>query len=456
MDVLLTHGYFIVEDEKEQGIMRPYPPLGILYLSKFLKDRALDVGLFDTTFSDFDTLLSEIKDKQPNAVAIYTNLMTKLNVIRLMKAIRKEAVLEQTKIILGGPDVTYNYKRYLKAGADFIVIGEGEETLFELVTAIKRNEPYLEIAGIAYTNKGAAVKNTARVKIKNINELPFPDREGIDLNAYLEVWKKYHGQSTISISTQRGCPYTCKWCSTAVYGQSYRRRSPELVADEVAYLIETYNPDSLWFVDDVFTVSHKWIASLHQEFLKRGIKISFECITRAERLTDEVLKQLAEMGCSKIWIGAESGSQRIIDQMDRRVDINLVREMMLKTKAYGIQSGTFIMVGYPTETLEDIYTTTRYLKAAQPDNFTITVAYPIVGTDLYNEIEQAIIHELDWETTTDRDIEFKRTYSRKFYDYAVRYIVNEVNAELKTKSPTEKLKHKAKAQLAHVGMLLNK
>lgn len=456
MDVFLTHGYFIAEDEKEQGIMRPYPPLGILYISKFLKDRALDVGLFDATFSDFKTLLNEIKNNQPKAVAIYTNLMTKLNVIRLMKAIRKEDALKQTKIILGGPDVSYNYEKYLKAGADFIVIGEGEETLFELVTAIKRDESHQEIAGIAYIDEGKYIKNTARTKIKNINELPFPDREGIDLNAYLKVWKKYHRQSTISISTQRGCPYTCKWCSTAVYGQSYRRRSPELVADEVAYLIQTYKPDSLWFVDDVFTVSHKWIAGLHQEFKKRGIKIAFECITRAERLTDEVLQQLAEMGCSKIWIGAESGSQRIIDKMDRRVDINLVRDMMLKTKAYGIQSGTFIMVGYPTETLEDIYTTTRYLKSAQPDNFTITVAYPIVGTDLYNEIEQDIIHELDWETTTDREIEFKRTYSRKFYDYAVRYIVNEVNAELRTKSFTEKLKHKAKAQLAHVGMLLNK
>lgn len=456
MDVFLTHGYFIAEDEKEQQIMRPYPPLGILYISKFLKERNINVGLFDSTFSRFDTLLSEVKSKQPKSIAIYTNLMTKLNVIRLMKEIRKDDVLSETKIILGGPDVTYNYEKYLKAGADFIVIGEGEETMFELVSAIRDRESFSEISGIAFKQAGEYVKNTARTKIKNINELPFPDREGIDLQAYLDVWKKHHGQSTISVSTQRGCPYTCKWCSTAVYGQSYRRRAPELVADEIEHLIKTYNPDSLWFVDDVFTVSHKWITALHQEFMNRGIRIAFECITRAERLTDEVLQQLSEMGCSKIWIGAESGSQRIIDKMDRRVDIDLVRDTMLKTKEYGIQSGTFIMVGYPTETLEDIYTTTNYLKSAQPDNFTITVAYPIVGTDLYSEIKKDILHELNWETTTDRDIDFKRTYSRKFYDYAVRYIVNEVNAEIRAKSATQKWKHKAKAQLAHIGMLLNK
>ena len=456
MDVLLTHGYFIREDEKEKDIMRPYPPLGLLYISKYLKNNSIDVGLFDSTFSSFEALTTEILLKKPESIAIYTNLMTKLNVIKLMKFIRKEDELNSTKIILGGPDVSYNYEKYLNAGADYIVIGEGEETMLELVKSIVSNDNCHEIDGIAFKNEKEFFKNKPRQKIKNVDDLPQPDREGIDLNAYLEVWKKYHGQSTISISTQRGCPYTCKWCSTAVYGQSYRRRSAKLVADEVEELIEKYNPDSLWFVDDVFTVSHKWVTSLHLEFKRRGIKIAFECITRAERLTDQVLEQLAEMGCSKIWIGAESGSQRIIDQMDRRVDINLVKDMILKTKTYGIDTGTFIMVGYPTETIEDIETTVNYLKAAKPDNFTITVAYPIVGTGLYSQIENKITSNLNWETSTDREIEFTRTYSRKFYDYAVRYIVNEVNSELNKEDKFRSLKQKTKAKLARVGMLLNK
>lgn len=456
MDVLLTHAYFIHEDEKEKKLMRPYPPLGLLYISSYLKQYDIEVDLFDSTFFSFDELKTHIVTTKPTSVAIYTNLMTKLNVIRLMNFIKSNESTKSIKIILGGPDVTYNYQKYLKAGADFIVIGEGEQTIHELITAISNQDTFEKIKGIAYKIDEEFIKNDARLKIKNIDELPFPDREGINLKLYLDAWKNHHGSNAVSISTQRGCPYTCKWCSTAVYGQSYRRRSPKLVADEVESIIRTYNPDSLWFVDDVFTVSHKWITGLHEEFIKRKIYIPFECITRAERLNKEILRKLSEMGCSKIWIGAESGSQKIIDEMDRRVDVNLVKEMMIETKKHGIESGTFIMVGYPTETIEDIYLTTKYLKQAQPNHFTITVAYPIVGTDLYNQVKEKIINKLDWQTSTDREIDFKRTYSRKFYDYAVRYVVNEVNSTSKKYNLKQKSIYKLKAKAAQLGMIMNK
>lgn len=427
MDVLLTHGYFINADEVEQKIMRPYPPLGLLYISAYLKKYDLEVAVFDTTFSNYIDQQKYILKHQPGVIAIYANLMTKVNNIRLMHWIKSQAELSHVQIIMGGPDVTYNYENYLRFGADYLVIGEGEQTMKELCYAILNQEDYSNIPGIAFQNtEGAFIRTEPREKIKKMDALPLPDREAIDLDKYLHAWKSFHGTNTLNISTQRGCPYTCKWCSTAVYGKSYRRRSPHLVADEIELLIQRYNPDSLWFVDDVFTVNHKWLSELHQEFLQRKIKIPFECITRAERLNDQVLQQLKEMGCSKIWIGAESGSQRIIDEMDRRVDVDTVRDMIIKTKNYGIQTGTFIMVGYPKETEEDIEQTVRYLKQSNPDQFTITVAYPIKGTGLYNQVENIITTRLDWETSTDRDIDFERTYSRKYYDYAVRYIVNEV------------------------------
>lgn len=432
MDVLLTHAYYLQEDEKEKEIMRPYPPLGILYISAFLKEKKVDTHLFDATFSSIEAHKEYILKNQPKVIAIYTNLMTKLNVIKLVKWLKNNTATQFTQIILGGPDVTYNYANYLKTGADYIIIGEGEETTFELSNHLlgKTNGSIKEIQGIAYLENNQPVKNDARIKIKNIDDLPFPDRESIDIGQYQNVWKQHHGASTISISTQRGCPYTCKWCSTAVYGQSYRRRSPKLVADEIETIISSYNPDSLWFVDDVFTVSHKWIDGLHEEFIARGIKVAFECITRAERLNDDILGKLKEMGCSKIWIGAESGSQRIIDEMDRRVDVDLVKEMIIKTKSFGIQTGTFIMLGYPKETMDDINKTVQYLKDASPDNFTITVAYPIVGTGLHDQIKNKIITNLNWETSTDRDIDFKRTYSKRFYDFAVPFVVNSVNAHI--------------------------
>jgi anaerobic magnesium-protoporphyrin IX monomethyl ester cyclase len=453
MDVLLTHGYFIHEDEKEQAIMRPYPPLGLLYISAYLKRTKLNVEVFDSTFSSFENLKNLILKKRPKVLCVYTNLVTKVNVIKLMKWKNSNDELSDIKILLGGPDVTYNYENYLNVGADALAVGEGEETCQEWCEAILTNSDISAINGLVYKVEGKIVKNPPRIKVKNVDDLPQPDRAAIDLKKYIDVWKEKHGKSTISISTQRGCPYTCKWCSTAVYGMSYRRRSASLVADEIEAIIRDYNPDSLWFVDDVFTVSHKWITALHAEFVKRGIKIGFECITRAERLNDEVLTQLKEMGCEKIWIGAESGSQRIIDEMDRRVDIDMVKEMIIRTKSFGIQTGTFVMVGYPKETIEDIELTVAYLKAAAPDNYTITIAYPIVGTGLHTQIKSDIINpDLDWQSTTDRDIDFKRSYSRGYYDHAVRYVVNAVAEHINKEQGKPWFKNYVKAKVSRTIM----
>lgn len=428
MSIVLTHGYFIEEDEKEQKIMRPYPPLGLLYISAYLEEQGIKHEVLDSTFSSQKKWLEEINKIQPKVIALYTNLMTKVKIIELIQKVKENEALKGVKILLGGPDITYNWENYLKHGADFLVIGEGEETFLEFVQQLEGSQEYESVPGLAFVNRqGGVVKNPPRVKIKQVDEIPFPNRKKIDLSKYLDTWKRHHGKSTLNISTQRGCPYTCQWCSTAVYGQSYRRRSPKLVVDEIEYLIENYQPDALWFVDDVFTVSHKWIAAFSEEMQKRGISIPFECITRAERMNETIIQQLKTAGCFRIWIGAESGSQRIIDLMKRQVNINKVADMMKLTKKYGIETGTFIMVGYPTETKEDIDLTINYLKDANPDNFTITVAYPIKGTGLYGQIESQITQQPEWSTSTDREIDFQRTYPRKYYDHAVRKIVNEVH-----------------------------
>lgn len=425
MSILFTHAYYLSDDPKEQKIMKPYPPLGLLYVSGYLKSKNISNDVFDTTFSNQTTQLEFILEKKPKVICIYTNLMTKIEVIKLMKILKTETY-NFPKIVLGGPDVTYNVENYLKAGANFLVIGEGEETTFELYQAIINNSDIHQINGIAFLENNQVIQTDARTKFKELNELPLPNREAISMQKYLETWKNNHGKSSMTISTQRGCPYTCKWCSTAVYGQSYRRRPAHLVVEEMKMLKEKYNPDAIWFVDDVFTVSHKWLTEFHSEIIKQNAIIPFECITRAERLNDEILQLLKEIGCFRIWIGAESGSQKIIDLMDRRVDINHVKKMIQDTNAIGIKTGTFVMVGYPEETIEDIDKTIRYLKEAKPTEYTITIAYPIKGTSLYKEIENKITNKLDWETSTDRDIDFERTYSRKFYKYAVSKVVNEV------------------------------
>lgn len=445
MNTLLTHGYFLREDPKEQLIMKPYPPLGLLCLSAWLDKHGVENEVFDTTFSSKEDLHQYLLEHRPRILALYTNLMTKINVIGIMRFVRSRVELRHCLIVLGGPDVTHNLEGYLAAGADLIAIGEGEQTMLEIALTVdgkrwtgdggeNRDDLILtsmsHITGIAFRlPDGTVFKTAPREKLRDIDRLPFPNRHKIDLHQYLDAWKRAHGHSAVSISTQRGCPYTCRWCSTAVYGQSYRRRSPEHVVDEIVHLQQHYDFDLIWFVDDVFTISHKWLGAFRDELQKRQVDIRFECITRADRMNREVISILKDCGCFRVWIGAESGSQQIIDAMDRRVDVAQVRAMIQSTRRAGMQAGTFIMLGYPGETERDILETARHLREADPDLFTITVAYPIKGTGLYDQVEAQMASTAlpPWSEHTDRDIDFPRTYPRRYYDYAVRWTVNSVH-----------------------------
>lgn len=443
MKILFTHGYFLNEDEKEREIMKPYPPLGILYLSAYLEKNNFTNEVFDSTFSSFNNWVNYLLDYKPDVIGIYTNLMTKLNVLKMIRFIKTHELLKKCKVVLGGPEVSNHAVNFLKYGADIIVIGEGEETMLELIQYFRYKDKQLDqVSGIVYLQNDAPVFNDERSKIKLIDDLPFPNRKKINLQLYFDAWKNKHGESALSMSTQRGCPYTCKWCSRAVYGQSYRRRSAKCVVEEIAEVQCNYKFDTIWFVDDVFTISHKWLNEFADEIAKRKIKTKYEIITRADRMSEEVIQLLKQSGCFRIWIGAESGSQKIIDAMDRRVDVKQVREMIRLTKSYGLQAGTFIMVGYPGEDDDDVKETLIHLRESNPDHYTVTIAYPIKGTPLYSETENNFLTRLSWESSTDRMIDFKRTYHRNYYNYAIRWIYNKM---MISKSDNVVLKFQLKA-----------
>ncbi len=429
MSVILTHAYYLAEDPREQRIMKPYVPLGILSIAAFLKQHGVQNEVIDTTFSDFQSHCTQIATLAPRVIGIYTNLMTRPNVIRLIRFIKSDSRLKNTSVILGGPEVRYSAENLLEAGADFIVNGEGEQTMLELSVHLLQGTGMLDqIHGIAFRKSGITITTPEREKLKNPDELPMPARNKVDMQRYFSTWKEHHGYSAISVSTMRGCPYTCRWCSRAVYGQSYRRRSPATVVAELKEIKNNYNADIIWFVDDVFTISHKWLREFRDALNAEGLMIRYECITRADRMNDEVIALLKDTGCFRVWIGAESGSQRIIDAMDRRVVVSQVREMIVKSRKAGLETGTFIMVGYPGETETDLVDTLEHLRASEPDHFTITVTYPIKGTPLYDETKPVFISEPDWETGTDRDIQFRRTYSPDYYKFAIRWINNSMAA----------------------------
>lgn len=456
MKILLGHGYFLNEDAVEKKIMRPYPPLGLLYISSYLDHMGIKNSVFDSTFSSKIELYEFLIANNPDYLGLYVNFLTRKNILEVIRFVRKSEL--KTKVILGGPDVRYHAENYLKNGADFLVIGEGEQTLYELLSS-NDNTKINEINGLAFLNeKNEVVFTKERDFIKDLDTLPFPNREKIDLTDYLVVWKDHHGYSSITINAQRGCPYTCKWCSHAVYGDTYRRRSPKNVVEELVLIQKEYNPDSFWFVDDVFTMSKKWILDFQKELENKKLQISYECITRADKLDEEIITILKETGCKILWVGAESGSQKVLDLMDRKTDVRHFREMLKLAKMHGIKTGTFLMLGYPGETVDDINESIKHLKDCDPDYFTINKAYPIKGTALFDDVQDLIFEDYNWESTPDRDIDFKRTYSKKYYDFAIRKVYNEFYTfkSKNQKQLSDLIKFKAKSVAATIGMALSK
>ncbi len=457
MDVLLTHGYFLTEDEKEMRVMKPYPPLGILYLSAFLKERGVAASVYDTTFRSFDEFLRFIAQNRPPVVGIASNLMTKRNVIRQMKACASHGC----RVIVGGPDVPEYAEEYVRAGADAAVIGEGEETSLELLEALRKGGNLERVSGIAFRNgDGAIVRTPARTLIADLDALPLPDRDAIAMEEYLSAWRLRHGAGSVSLICARGCPYTCTWCSRSVYGDTHRRRSVSKVVDEIAMIREKYRPDMLWFADDVFTMSHSWFREFYREMKKRGIRVPFECITRADRLNEEIIRCMSELGAFRIWYGSESGSQRILDAMERKVTVGQIRETTKLVRKFGIQAGMFVMLGYPGEEIGDIDETAEHLKAANPDAFLTTVAYPIKGTKFYGEVRDSLRTPGDWSSYSDREIRYRRTYSDGFYWFAHRYLVNEVEHHRLRQNGhgtfSARAATLAKARLARAAMALTK
>lgn len=425
MKVLLAHAYFLSTDKKERTIMRPYPPLGLLSISAWLERESIEHEVFDSTFQTEEKFYSLLGEYKPDVIAVYCNLMTKAKVLEILEESR--AILPKLIRVLGGPDLRYNLNDYLKNGGDYAVIGEGEESFTALLKELEKGPLQEALPGIAFLRDQEVIQGEERPFIRDISLLPEPAYHKINVQDYLVTWQKNHGMSMMSVSTQRGCPYTCKWCSTAVYGQSYRRRNPEAVVGEMMHLQKNYNPDAIWFVDDVFTVSHKWLKAFRDELKKQSLRIPFECITRADRMNEEVIQLLKESGCFRVWIGAESGSQRIIDAMDRRVEAGQVRSMIALSRKHGIEAGTFIMLGYPGEEITDIEETVDHLVKSDPDHFTITLAYPIKGTSLFEEVQDKLNPNFDWTTQSDRERNFQRTYDQGFYTHAIRKVVNEVN-----------------------------
>lgn len=428
-DILLTHGYFLSEDEKERQIMKPYPPLGLLYLSAYLKQAGFSAEVYDSTFGERGELDGKLRASRNGVLGIYTNLITRRSVLEIIRIAKQS----DWTVILGGPESANYPTEYLRAGADAIVIGEGEATLTEILSTVHRTgaRRLHGVPGVVFKDESDAIVHTpARSKVPDLDTLPFPDREAIDHTRYLNAWRQHHGLGSINLITARGCPYRCTWCSHAVYGYSHRRRSPANVVDEVAWIIERYHPDQLWYADDVFTVSHPWLTRYLSELRQRGLPLlPFETITRADRLQSEAaVDALRDLGCYRVWIGSESGSQRILDAMQRGVTVEQVRRAARLAQSRGIEVGMFLMWGYEGEELEDIAATVEHVKETNPEIFFTTVSYPIKGTPYFDAVSERVELPIAWMDASDRDYLIRGRRGRDYYRLADTWLRAEVEA----------------------------
>jgi anaerobic magnesium-protoporphyrin IX monomethyl ester cyclase len=424
-DLLLTHGYFLYDDPKELKIMKPYVPLGILYICSHLRSKGFDVEVFDTTFSNLQDLTRHLQTETPSVLGVYANLMTRKKVVDIVRIAHEAG----WKTIVGGPEPGAYVREYLESGADVVVLGEGEITMEELLPALRQDSDsaLASVNGIAFLSEDGLLRQTPpRTQISDLDSQPWPARDAIDVMRYVRTWRDAHGQGSLSFITARGCPYRCKWCSHQVFGMTHRRRKPLAVVDEVEWLLSTYQPDMVWIADDVFTIHHGWLRQYTAEMRRRGLRIPFECISRADRLNDEVVDLLAELGCFRVWIGSESGSQRILDSMERGVTVGQVQSAISACKTHSIQTGMFLMWGYEGEQLQDIEATIEHVKRSDPDIFFTTIAYPIKGTPYYKSVADSLVQLKPWAETSDREIAMSGRRPARFYECADRLLRDEV------------------------------
>jgi radical SAM superfamily enzyme YgiQ (UPF0313 family) len=453
-DLLLTHGYFLYEDEKELQIMKPYPPLGLMYISAYLRRAGFSVELCDTTFTQRDDLVAKLRTESGGVLGIYTNLMTRKPVLEITAVARANG----WTVLLGGPESANYPDEYLRRGADVVVIGEGEETLAELLPALAARGPHRlhGVPGTVFRDEaGQIVTNPARQQIADLDSLPWPDRQQIDVQQYIDVWRTHHGMGSVNLITARGCPYKCHWCSHAVFGFTHRRRNYLDCVNEVEHIRDTYKPGQVWYADDVFTIHRTWLRNFAAELKRRQIKMPFETISRADRMMrEDILETLAEMGCYRIWIGSESGSQRILDAMERGVTAEQVQWATKAAQRHGIEVGMFLMWGYDGEEIEDIKATIEHVKQCNPDIFFTTVAYPIMNTTYYHEVAERVQLTKDWAEASDRDYVIQGRHSRTYYKYADQWLRQEVAAfRLSATDPSAAAHKRQEAEQARRAML---
>jgi radical SAM superfamily enzyme YgiQ (UPF0313 family) len=429
--ILFSHSYFMRFDPKQWEAGQPYAPLGTLYAAALMRSHGYEVSVYDTMFCHGpESLIGEIEKNHPDYFVIYDdgfNYLTKMCLTNMREAafeMIKMAKQNNIKVIVSSSDSTDHFEQYLQAGADFILLGEAEMTLLELIRlSLEASPDYSRIPGLAFFKDDVLLKTPRRELIRDLDALPIPAWDLIDLAPYRNTWLKSHGYFSMNMATTRGCPFKCNWCAKPIYGNRYHARSPRHVVDELKLLRQFFKPDHIWFCDDIFGLKPGWINEFADILKSEGIRISFKIQARADLLLHEgVIDSLAKAGCENVWMGAESGSQKILDAMDKGITVMQISETTKKLKAAGIHPSFFIQFGYLGETREDISQTIQMIHELLPYEIGISVSYPLPGTLFYEKVKRDMKEKTNWTDSDELQLMFRNTYQPRFYKQLHRYV----------------------------------
>ncbi len=423
-DVLFGQSYYLRFDPKLWQAMQPYPPLGSLYAAAYTRQNGYRVALFDSMLAESEVEWAEALDRhKPKFAVLYEdsfNYLSKMCLLRMRAAAGKMAEMAKDRgciVIASGSDATDHADKYFAHGVDYLLVGEGELTLVELLDHLagRDGKPLTDIVGLAWRNNGHVERTPERPFERNLDRFPFPALDLVDTARYRQIWYERHGYYSMNMVTTRGCPYRCNWCAKPIYGRRYNSRSPENVVNELRWLKDTYRPDHIWFADDIFGLKPGWIERFSQLAVTEDALIPFKCLQRVDLISEEVARALKAAGCRTVWMGAESGSQKILDAMDKDASVEEIYLAAERLHRVGIDVCFFLQFGYPGENWDDIQQTLKLVRECAPDDIGISVSYPLPGTKFYENVKLQLGQKTNWVDSDDLAMLYQGPFVPEFY-----------------------------------------
>jgi anaerobic magnesium-protoporphyrin IX monomethyl ester cyclase len=441
LDVLLTHSYHLPYDQKQVRKMQPYRPLGTLYAASALRAHGFSVALFDTMLSNpEEEFAAFFENHDPRIVVIYEddfNFLTKMCLTRMREVVWHIARVARSRaipVIVHGSDATDHPELFLQQGVDYVLRGEAEQTLVTLCHAILSRIPFPAIDGLVHAGDMDKSHFPSEVLSKNPDwiALPQPPMDLTDFAPYRTAWQQAHGYFSVNMVASRGCPYRCNWCAKPISGNKFHLRAPSEVAEEMLQLKVKAGAEHVWFSDDVFALNRRWVQDFAEEVAHRSAALPFKIQSRADLMTHETIAALRSAGCTEVWMGVESGSQRILDAMDKGLRLSAVREARQHLQSAGIRACYFLQFGYPGETWEDLQETISFVRSTRPDDIGISFSYPLPGTVFYERVQAQLGPKRNWSDSDDLCIMFEAEYTSEFY----RAVRTALHAEVDTWTAT--------------------